>query len=134
MDNLILFVIQPGMYPEPDKRTLVRLLKSLCSKYIYGELDTVPMYNQYTCFESPVMNVVKQVIRSKYISSDSINLTSPDSVNYFTGEVIRLCKDTIVDEIVRVWWIFNGMPTILDHRETGRYVRRMLRIHRVQHI
>jgi hypothetical protein len=108
MDNVIMFVMEPGKHPEPDKRTLLRLLRSLCM--------AGPGVNHYSCFESGTMRLLKQVLVERYFDH---------------GEVRAYEKDTLVDAIVRAWWIYNGMPTFLQDKTTGRYVRRMLRAHKL---
>jgi hypothetical protein len=116
MDNLILFVINPGKYPEPDKRTLVRLLRSLSMPV--KRIDGMTMFNHYVCFQQGCMQSLQRFLME----------------NYFTEEINEddvTEKDCIVDAIVRQWWIFNGMPVFIDEKRNGRYVRRMLRTHRV---
>jgi hypothetical protein len=119
MDNLILFVMKPGQYVEPDKRTLVRLLHSLCRGSVSD--GVAPMLNHYNCFEDGTMRSVKKILRDKYFVGDS---DKDDGVDY--------SKDAIVDLIIREWWIYNGMSDCLEDKATGRYVRRMIRTHRIQ--
>ena len=122
MDNLLLFVMHPGKFVEPDKRTLVRLLRSLCREYTIGG-----MRNHYTCFESVLMQAVKRVLIQKYFTENNAQEDRVDGITDYY-------KDSIIDIIIREWWVFNGMPTFLEDKTTGRYVRRMLRTHRMQQL
>jgi hypothetical protein len=118
MDNVILFVAQPGQHAEPDKRTLVRLLRSLSA------VPPLPV-NHYTCFETGAMTSLKKVLVEKGFFDGTREVCEE------TDAVAEYDKDLLIDTIIRVWWIFNGMPTFLSDKSTGRYVRRMLRAHRV---
>lgn len=40
----------------------------------------------------------------------------------------------MINDIIRVWWQCNGMPTILQDRVVAKYVRRMLRVDRSSNI
>jgi hypothetical protein len=105
MDNVILFVMDPGRYLEPDKRTLIRLLKSLClGQGQYG----MGMMNHYTCFQDGNMRAVQKVLHEKYFNY-AVDPTGAEVVTDYY-------KDSIIDAIVREWWIFNGMPTILQNK------------------
>ena len=130
MDNLLLFVINPGKYPEPDKRTLVRLLRSLCNEYTLDNASqhcTSPMSNHYTCFESDVMQAIKRVLTEKYFAVKCVDDDSVDGITDYH-------KDAIVDIIIREWWVCNGMPKVLQDKTTGRYVRRMLKAHKMRYL
>jgi hypothetical protein len=122
MDNLLLFVMHPGKYIEPDKRTLVRLLRSLCTQHTNGG-----MRNHYTCFESGLMQAVKRVLVEKYFARDGAACNHVDGITDYH-------KDSIIDIITREWWVYNGMPTFMEDKTTGRYVRRMLRAHKMQQL
>ena len=125
MDNVILFVMQPSQYLEPDKRTLVRLLRSLCTEHT---IASSRMFNHYNCFESGIMQAVKRVLTEKYFTSQCIAITDKDA-KHVAEDITEYYKDSIINIIIREWWIFNGMPTFLEDKTTGRYVRRMLRAH-----
>jgi hypothetical protein len=119
IDNVILFVMQPGEYLEPDKRTLVRLLHSLCVPVVVEEEPRNSVLNQYSSFESGCMRSVKKVLLEKY---------------FVAGQEVDISdyhKEPVIDTIIREWWIFNGMPCFLDNKRIGRYVRKMLRTHKL---
>jgi hypothetical protein len=62
------------------------------------------------------MRSLKKVLVDRYFSCDG---------------VVEYQKDALIDAVVREWWIFNGMPTFMTHKVVGRYVRRMLRAHKL---
>jgi hypothetical protein len=134
MDNVLLFIMQPGKFIEPDKRTLVRLLRSLCTQYTTGPASKVRMCNQYTCFESGAMQAVKRVLTEKYFTTPCIDITATEVKPDHLDGITDYYKDSIIDLIIREWWVFNGMPTFLQDKTTGRYVRRMLRAHKMRNL
>jgi hypothetical protein len=83
------------------------------------------MLNHYTCFESGSMRSLKKLLVEKYFVDAG--------TEGFLGGVTEYQKDALVDAIVREWWVFNGMPTFMQDKKTGRYVRRMLRAHKLLH-
>jgi hypothetical protein len=117
MDNVIMFAMKPGQYLEPDKRTLVRLLRSISVPVVDDDGEERP--NHYTSFESGTLRSVKKVLFAQYFAHEGAESAT------------EYCKDSLIDTIVREWWIFNGMPTFLQDKTTGRYVRRMLRAHKI---
>jgi len=108
MDSLLVFVDQPTVQNAPDKRTLVRLLRSLAFPRKTGHGD-VP--NCYTMFAGPALRCVLHRLRERGA------LEEPTS------------KDVIKGEIVRGYWLTHGMPTAFESGELARVVRRMARDH-----
>jgi hypothetical protein len=76
------------------------------------------------------MQAVKRVLIEKYFSMHCIDVQGDDSIDGITD----YHKDSIIDIIIREWWVCNGMPTFIEDKTTGRYVRRMLRAHKMQHL
>jgi hypothetical protein len=62
------------------------------------------------------MRSLKKVLVDRYFGCDG---------------AVEYQKDDMIDAVVREWWIYNGMPTFLTDKIAGRYVRRMLRAHKL---
>lgn len=68
LDNLILFVHNPGAHKEPDKRTMFRLLQNASIEYT-GLNKLVRVQNPYLCFLTPILDQVLTLFKRKYFRS-----------------------------------------------------------------
>jgi hypothetical protein len=143
LDNLILFIHNPGCTSEPDKRAMCRLLQNICIQY---STKSLCIRNPYCRFMSPLMDCVLCEFKHKYFHAFNFdsslkntwtkkrslkNLESYDKVmnGRYRSHQGRMMQNNmgLVDDIVRIWWKFNGNTLVLQDRATAKYVRRMLR-------
>jgi hypothetical protein len=80
------------------------------------------------------MQAVKRVLTEKYFTAQCIDTTAHEVTPDHLDGITDYYKDSIIDIIIREWWVFNGMPTFMQDKTTGRYVRRMLRAHKMRHL
>jgi hypothetical protein len=76
------------------------------------------------------------MFRGKYMTKRSPSSSSSSNPIIITYEEVYAPSESartadLVDDMVRVWWESNGMPTMLMDRSTARYVRRSLRLSEV---
>lgn len=132
LDNILLFVENPGDYPEPDKRILLRTLKTLCLRYTFDEGGSGHyIHNCYSCFKGNVMEGLVDVVKSYFIQKN-ISLVGTDNETQLSEGISAINKTDVIDDIVKVWWVSNGMPVIVHNKYIGRYVRRMMRSHEIR--
>ena len=118
VDHLILYMIEPGKVLKPDQRCLWRLMKTLKSAEKQGKTlawyEVVPL---------PVQTMLSRV------SSDKIL----DYVPFVDKDVPELLKRSmkdgkvVFDELIRVWWEYNGRPKFFSHQETAKLVRKYVK-------
>ncbi len=101
MDQVALFMLEPGTRPFPDQRCVLRLLTSL--KDLNRGDDWVPKL---------LMGLM------------------PVQVQTMIGMLpYPPCQadESIFNAIVRVWWDYNGRTVFFSHHLTAKLVRRMLK-------
>ena len=148
LDNMMLFMTDPGNFKEPDKRTMFRLLQNLSIQYTHTEPMREPLciINPYYHFVNPIADRIVHMFKKKYFRSYRFDTTvrhlwkkmriqkSPtpqvQAGSGYTQE--RLFKQVdsnqgLLNDAIRIWWENNGMPLILENRVVAKYVRRMLR-------
>jgi hypothetical protein len=73
LDNLILFIHNPGSTSEPDKRAMCRLLQNICIQYTSA---TICVKNPYNRFVSPLMDCIVSEFKQKYFTSFNFESSS----------------------------------------------------------
>lgn len=68
MDNLLIFMHNPGACSEPDKRTMFRLMQNACIEYT-GPGSNVRIGNPYMCFSTHISSMALSVFKRKYFPS-----------------------------------------------------------------
>jgi hypothetical protein len=68
IDNLMLYIQNPGSIREPDKRTMYRLLQNACIEYT-GPNSNVRIGNPYLCYASHIVIQVLNIFKRKYFKS-----------------------------------------------------------------
>lgn len=126
VDDVLCFIQDIGNNP-PDKRTLIRVLKSFTMDFVDASGVTRPA-NMYRIFSTPAVDILTKSLAKDFFTQYPVQGALQDEmmVNYFGDEVAALGKDSIVCEIVRVNWLLNGMPVVLQNAQTARLVRKML--------
>lgn len=98
LDQLILFLLEPGKTPMPDQRCALRLIKSLRAG---GDDWVVHTLRQQT--PVPVLAIVD-------------GLREED-----------LRAGILPDALVRAWWDYNGRTVFFAHHQTAKLVRRAVK-------
>ena len=98
LDQLILFLLEPGRTPMPDQRCALRLIKSLRA----GGDDWV-VHSLRILTPLPVLVIVD-------------GLREED-----------LKAGALPDALVRAWWAYNGETVFFAHHQTAKLVRRAVK-------
>ena len=101
MDHFVAFMLEPGKTIVPDQRCALRLVKALLA-----ELDHSEEPRESRALE--LMPVQVQVMVSRL----------PRNV---TG-------DTLLPQLVKAWWEFNGKTVFFSHNLTAKLVRKMIKV------
>lgn len=126
IDDVLCFVENVGNNP-PDKRTLIRVLKSLSMEFVDAAGVARPA-NVYRTFSTPAVDILVRSLAADFFTGCQVSKAQEGvlMVDYFGREVATLEKDSIVHEIVRTNWLVNGMPMVLQNAQTARLVRKVL--------
>jgi hypothetical protein len=128
MDTFVLFIHEPGIFKEPDRRALSRLLKCLSSQYRYvgfdkdGREQDFLITNPYMMQASHVMTAVVDMFKDTYYR-DHTRLTTDSSP--FPSQ--PPCCTEMFYKIISVWWQCNCCTPILGNRINAKYIRRVCR-------
>ena len=98
IDQLILFMLEPGKTPVPDQRCALRLMRSLRRR-------------DGDCVSSLLLGAMPTPVQA-------ILFSLPESV--FDGR-------QLATELVRAWWDYNGRTSFLSHHMTAKLVRRLIK-------
>lgn len=102
MDQVALFMLEPGTTPFPDQRCVLRLVMSL--KNVGGNFtDWVPKL---------LLGLM------------------PVQVQTMIGMLPSQPTENVLNSIVRVWWDYNGRTVYFAHHLTAKLVRKMLKNNR----
>jgi hypothetical protein len=96
-DHFVIFMLEPGRITIPDQRCVLRLLSALATQACARPLLAL--------MPLPVQVMVGM------IGDKSRQLTTL----------------TLIDELVRVWWDYNGRTVFFAHNLTAKLVRRMIK-------
>ena len=99
IDQVALFMLEPGTIPFPDQRCALRLVMSLKNS-LHGSTDWVP-------------NLLLGLM--------------PVQVQTMIGMIPAQPTDGILNAIVRVWWDYNGRTAFFAHHLTAKLVRKMIK-------
>ena len=99
IDQLILFMLEPGRTPVPDQRCALRLMRSLRRR-------------DGDCVSHLLLGAMPVPVQAMLFSL-------PESV--FDGE------EPLGVALVRAWWDFNGRTCFLSHHMTAKLVRRLIK-------
>jgi len=129
IDDVLTFVNAPeGRSLLPDKRILIRVLKSCCMTFSadteLGEKINVNIYRSMFC--TPSLLILCKSLEKHFFRSCKVDGNLDSLTHYFTNEVREIYKGSIVDEVIKVWWLLNGMPPILVSKKCARLTRKML--------
>ena len=123
VDQMIQYMIEPGSIIQPDQRCMWRLLKIFKYSEQTGDLpawyEVVPM---------PVKVMLSRISGEKILAYTG-NTMDPDAPELLR----RACKEgrVVFDEMVRVWWEYNGRTRFFLHQRTARLVRKYIKDHEV---
>ena len=135
IDNLLLFIENPGGHREPDKRCLYRLLQNLCIEYSFMD-NTVSIHNPYLRFATPTVHRVINMFKREYFPTWCFQDSAKETWDMLPElREHSLAPDQhrdIMNRIVMIWWESNGMPLILTDRKTAQLTRKMLRHYMLQ--
>jgi hypothetical protein len=152
-DNVLLFIQNPGIFKEPDKRSLFRILQNISIIYAIqideDNTNKVEICNLYTRLCNFSTQFIVNTFRNKYfatyvvdISNKMIRTAMKDKIvnermpNEYTGRarqrMLMEKNSLIMNDIIRLFWEYNGTPEILINRTTAKYVRKMIRTERLQ--
>lgn len=149
LDNLICFVNSPSSCREPDKRSMFRLLQNMSLRYTHSPSKgtagraSLCVWSPYLCFTGHVFDRVCAMFRRKYFLTYRFDtsvrhlwkkMRTPKNAPGETGSRRGAMKkgaapnsnSGLLNDIIRVWWESNGMPTVLQNRTEAKLVRRML--------
>ena len=102
MDQVALFMLEPGTTPFPDQRCVLRLVMSL--KNVGGNFtDWVPKL---------LLGLM------------------PVQVQTMIGMLPSHPTENVLNSIMRVWWDYNGRTVYFAHHLTAKLVRKMLKSNR----
>ena len=102
MDQVALFMLEPGTTPFPDQRCVLRLVMSL--KNVGGNFtDWVPKL---------LLGLM------------------PVQVQTMIGMLPSQPTESVLNSIIRVWWDYNGRTVYFAHHLTAKLVRRMIKSNR----
>lgn len=99
VDQVILFILEPGRTPIPDQRCALRLLASL--RRGGGDWVTATLF---WLMPTPVQAII---------------LSLPEEL--FSGE------GALSDALVRAWWRYNNHTVFMSHHMTAKLVRRVVK-------
>ncbi len=99
MDQIALFMLEPGTIPFPDQRCALRLVMSLKNS-VDGSTDWVPKL---------LLGLM------------------PVQVQTMIGMLPSQPTDGVLNAIVRVWWEYNGRTAFFAHHLTAKLVRKMIK-------
>lgn len=100
MDHFVMFMLEPGKTVVPDQRCALRLVKALLAGLDSGRQC------QRSALE--LMPVPVQVMVAKL----------PRDIS----------GDTLLPQLVKAWWEFNGRSVFFAHNLTAKLVRKMIKV------
>ena len=104
MDHFITFMLEPGKTIVPDQRCGLRLVKALLS-----ELDAKS--EEPREFESSALALM------------------PVQVQVMVSGLPRdISGETLLPQLVKAWWEFNGRTVFFAHNLTAKLVRKMIKV------
>ena len=148
LDNLILFLMDPGGLAQPDKRSIGRLLCALCAtnlscceKSQAEKKSDKPIIqevaNPYRMFCSPISLMILLLFEERYAHKfrEIRELKSQPQKDCRGRERRRLCVEGIsseestalLNDVVAWQWAAIGMPKVLPHAGAAKAVRKALR-------
>ncbi len=98
MDHFVMFMLEPGRTVVPDQRCALRLVKALLVEIDSGTYAATMQ----------LMPVQVQVMVSKL----------PRDIS----------GDTLLPQLVKAWWEFNGRSVFFAHNLTAKLVRKMIKV------
>lgn len=132
MDNLLLFMQCPGAaIVRPDQRSLHRMMGSLANQVVVGTCCSAKTVdNIYLRFCTPIMERSIAMFRTKYMrpicQERLASICRENSIccalELYTTNLVAgtAAPESVVDDLVRVWWESTGMPMVLTDRTTAR--------------
>ena len=151
LDNLILFLMDPGGLAQPDKRSIGRLMCALCatnlsccekSQQAEKKSDKPPIImpevaNPYRMFCSPISLLILLLFEERYAHKfrQIRELESEAQRDRRGRERRRLCVEGIsseestalLNDVVAWQWAAIGMPRVLPHAGAAKAARKALR-------
>ena len=104
MDHFVMFMLEPGKTIVPDQRCGLRLVKALLAA-----LDSSS--------ETP------------YPLSQSPLSLMPVQVQMMVASLPRdISGETLLPQLVKAWWEFNGRSVFFAHNLTAKLVRKMIKV------
>jgi hypothetical protein len=100
MDHFVMFMLEPGKTVVPDQRCALRLVKALLAALDSGQ--------QCQRGALELMPVPVQVMVSKL----------PRDIS----------GDTLLPQLVKAWWEYNGRTVFFAHNLTAKLVRKMIKV------
>jgi hypothetical protein len=102
LDHFVAFMLEPGKTLVPDQRCGLRLVKALLA-----ELDS----------------------RGAGDRVGSVLAMMPVQVQVMVSSLPRdICGDTLLPQLVKAWWEFNGRSVFFSHHLTAKLVRKMIKV------
>ena len=100
LDQLILYMLEPGRVPLPDQRCALRLLRSLRGVRPDSDWVIKTMYGQLPLPAQAILGALPEAV---------------------------LEEGQLGDALVRAWWDYNGRTAFFAHHVTAKLVRRMVK-------
>ena len=135
VDDVLSFVNSPSERRLlPDKRTMIRVFKSLCMTFstkilggAFRQNTQILDANLYlSIFSTPSLLLLIRILQRDFFSDCKIEGNVESLVFYFTNDVRHIYKNAVVDTVLKVWWLQSGMPTLLPNKKCAKLTRRML--------
>lgn len=152
-DNVLLFIQDPGKYKEPDKRSLFRILQNISMIFNIQtdeeKNETIEIPNLYTHLCNFSTNFAVSIFRKKYYQTYVVDITKQmnrtatrdkvvnermpiEYIGRARQRMLMANNSCIMNDIIRIFWEYNGTPEILKNRITAKYVRKMIRTERLK--
>ena len=107
MDHFVAFMLEPGKTIVPDQRCALRLVRALLAR-LDGEV------NQSCCGDACGVNPLELM---------------PVQVQVMVSRLPRdITGDTLLPQLVKAWWEFNGRSVFFAHNLTAKLVRKMIKV------
>lgn len=118
VDQLILYLIEPGSVLKPDQRCLWRLLRTLKGSEQEGIrlpwMDVVPL---------PVQIMLTNVDANRILSFDQqVDRSIPELLRRSTSQ-----GHIVFDELLKVWWEYHGKTRFFTHQGTAKLMRKWVK-------
>lgn len=102
LDHFVMFMLEPGKTIVPDQRCGLRLVKALLA-----DLDA----------------------RKTGAPTSGVLELMPVQVQIMVSSLPKdICGDTLLPQLVKAWWEFNGRSLFFSHHLTAKLVRKMIKV------